>query len=309
MNYPQDMKLIQDVDTRFATSHSLCDRFVDVNDAVDKIVHGSAHVHAAVTTAFDSILVERHGISKETVDMPALNAIVLVFNPIFIVQKALKADKTPTLHRVPPYLQAITRNLEDMCSPSSYSTQYTKTLATVTLENVLSMTDHPLHIASCLLLPSLCKMEFIGDSTRRATLVFAGMGQLRRLMALRNPRKEKIAVATVETQAAVTDQSGTAAAETSATSSKLKPAQRRAGAMFSLGAIADTPKQKDELAVDELTSYMNNTEIVKLFAENFDEDDTNAAPTVWLRRREQFLELCEVALGPHQQPLVTGQTL
>lgn len=278
-------KLIQEVTTRFSTTFYVVERFLESLSDIERIMFSPQHNHDGARRNFDGICVEKCPETAAITGAPALSAIVKVFDCIVMVQTRLEADLQPTIHLVLPYVELIRGQLEKLFAPSSTESVYTKSLAKVVHSEVLSMTEHPLHAAACLLVPSLRNLEFITDVAKRERLRQSGLAQLRRLMAKTYSRRKKVEEKDV-------------AGMDCPVVRELTPAKRKRDArnsVLSLKSMSDTnggPKQGE----DELALYFATSTPVELFEDQFDIDDAMAAPTFWLRQRTVYPELHEVAM-------------
>lgn len=294
-------KLIQEVETRFATTYSVVERFLGTIGDIERIVFSSEHRHMGARGSFEGIDVARCPDTDAVVEAPALRAITETFESIVTVQKQLEADLSPTIHLVLPYLELILAQLGRLFSPTSNATDFTKSLARVTHTQILTMKEHPFHPAACLLVPSLRNLEFIQDITKRERVRGSGLAQIRRLMAKTSARKMKkganIARDSHENPNSEIDT--TLLKHTSPmpenSVSALTPAKRKRGCFLSLRTISDSGEGQKQRE-DELALYFASSVPVEYFREHFDVDDPMAAPTFWLRQRAVYPELYEVAM-------------
>lgn len=280
---PAGTNLLQEVETRFATSYTLCERFVKVPNDVERVIVGHPS-HETASKEWNSMTVTRAKESDEIEALPALNAIVFVFKSLVHVQTLLESCQAPTLHLIVPYFEGIRAQLTQLTTSED---EYTSTVSGITLDGVEAMEDHPLHAAATRLVPSHQEFQFVPSSARRQMLKTSADRQIRKLMSMTTARKRAQDGDTDTTQ--TQDQGAASSAETGRR-------KRDFSAFMSLSKISDTRKDNSQGTTDELTRYLSNQDLVDTFMREYDVDTPLDAPLFWHHRKEVFPELAEVAL-------------
>lgn len=287
-------KLLQEVDTRFSTTHTLASRFIKSISPLLDIVRTSDNVPAQAT--LDRILIQFEEDDDQAESATAVNAIVIVFNSIVSAQKRLEVGTTPTLFYVLPFLEGIRVELAVISAPELNYDPYARALAGLTLENICAMQPHPYQAAAVIIVPSMRKLEFISDVSRRESLLTMGKKQLRKLMASSVARQEKIA------KSGATGSSSSTCANPGDSASLTKMGRRNAhgkrpvSSLFSLSSMTDASNAPAPSSVDELERYLRDSAMVVEFTTHYDVDDPCAAANFWLNRKSTFPELYAAAM-------------
>lgn len=145
--------LLQDVKTRFWTTYTVVERLVKAGQAVVDIFNVSDKKPPAVY--LEKILKSFDSETEKCLTLPALNAIVTVFESSVTVQRKLEADKYPTMHLVLSYFQQIRDDLAFMEVDTSGGTSFSRKMANFLLKEFSSHNDHPLHAAAKMLVSKL----------------------------------------------------------------------------------------------------------------------------------------------------------
>lgn len=180
---PDGHALIQEVETRFGTTHSVVQRFLKSADKVGEII--ARKDSETATAAFRDL--DRHYTVDGNVSFPALEAIVEAFKPIRHMQTAFEADLEPTMHLVLPMLSSaktqIRRLQSGMAQGANFVTPHrmTQELCGLVLAELEKLEVHDLWIAACLLHPRMRSLSFISDMEERRVLKMKGTVMIRRM--------------------------------------------------------------------------------------------------------------------------------
>ena len=185
MELEDGCKLVQEVDTRFATTFSVVDRFLKSCEKVSAVV-GSCTVDAA-KKALAEISVDR--LSTGEGRYPTFQALKTAFAPIAHIQKDLEAGRKPTMHNVLPELEKAKvglqrkadgkRNFRTMELPTAETMRFCKVVLGVLDE----LEIHPLWLAACLLHPGYRFFRFISDTETRQKLLEKGENLVKTMMS------------------------------------------------------------------------------------------------------------------------------
>lgn len=305
---PANTNLIQEVTTRFATTHAVSERFAKVCSEVYDVVTKLHSDHKAGNKYIEDMLVQKCATTDKVLDFPCISAIAVVFDSIVSVQKALEADTSPTLHLVLPYLDKIKKILEAIEADSA-SSEYERALSTSTLKEMQKMNIHPMHAAATILVPSLRNLSFISDISQRERLRVAGEKQIRILMQgtkAREAQKETptadvevdgpISASAIPPSSTTTSGSGGTKRTSAPGALQSRTKKRKVTNFFSLAEEEDRPAAPIVVELDELDVYFQNEDLVNEFRAEYDLDDPFSGPLFWLHRMVKFPELSEVAL-------------
>ena len=169
---PPGYKLIQEVETRFGTTHDVVVRFLkSFNLVVDIIDH--YHGDSAKKMKKNLSILTKEKDDDDSEVFPALQAICDVFSLLRHAQTELQASQKPTLMKVLPMLEDIKQRLllisnsithgSSLVTPHKFSSK----LAKVTLSKISEMTMHDMWFASCVLHPGLRSFSFMPSGKAR----------------------------------------------------------------------------------------------------------------------------------------------
>lgn len=176
--------MLQEIETRFGTMHTVVERFIKSSAKVSQIVE-SKHFESAMTLLQDLTVFDEPSGKRV---YPALKDIVAVFRPLRHIQTALEASNNSTIHMLLPMMETAKTELRNISSGMSQSPNFQVPHAPVqefcgcTLFEMRKIEVHDLWIDGCLLCPRMRGLSFVLNMQERKQLKYKGCDLIRKMM-------------------------------------------------------------------------------------------------------------------------------
>lgn len=285
---PPGYALIQEIETRFGTTHDVAARFIKSADKVSRIVSEKDSEPAKLAL---SALETSKG-SNHSTNYPAIVALTVAFRPIREMQTALEASESPTMHLILPRLEHLKTVMAAMSGgmgqapAESAPNHVANAFCQSTLAYLNRVEVHDLWVAGAILHPKLRSLSCIPDLPVREALRGRGCTLIRRMMNSTNTRDQEIGQI-VQGNAQAGDQGS------SVSGCSIQE--------FSLDRILDAPETMANNFTDELDKYLNFA-VDQRAASDLMADNLGIA-RFWANHQRSFPCLSETALRIFATPV------
>ena len=281
LELPDGYSLYQETETRFGSIFDVAKCFIKSQNEVLKIVNTKTHAEAKALLSSLNCVKNNDGTFAS---LPAIKAIVSVFQSVRHMQTALEGRSTALIHTVLPMFVKMRSQIRSLAAGVSAATTqhsqsgYDRNLAANFLIQLNTIEIHDIWTAACVLHPCLKSLtKILPDVDEREKLRSSALLFIRRLMDHYQPQAEK------DTEDVVV------------TTSMEKPNQPLLGSdSFQISEFMSVESDRND-ETDELSRYLSapsiSSEEVSQLAK-----DPNAILQYWIDNKGVFPILFRVAM-------------